>query len=116
VALQPSGHCLNRDCGGKLWWIAVDTATDAGEGNASQAMGRGELKRALIAGCEPPRFIVRASAPHRSDGVNDKLGREQKPRCEFRIADAAASEAATSLDERRARSAMNRTIHTAAAQ
>src|SRR5512138_912657 len=79
VAIQRSFGLFNGDGTGLVQRIAVDAATDGGEGYGVETVFVGHGEGPLVAASEKLRLAPVATVPDRANSVNDMPGRQPVP-------------------------------------
>src|SRR5690348_2470376 len=106
----------DRDLRSLIDWITVDAATDRRKGDRSHAVLFGQTQAVAIARREKLRFSAIAAAPNRADGVDHEFRRQTVAARDPRLARRTSADFAALLDKLRSGSAMDRAVHTAAAE
>ena len=96
--------------------VAVDAATDGGEGEGAEIVLAGESEAALIATGEELGLVVGAAVPDGAYGVEDVAGGEAVPLGELGLAGFAAAEEAARVEEFGAGGAVDGAIYASAAE
>ena len=79
ILTQPVADGRLSDAGRLVDGIAIDTGRYGWEGDGSELVFRGQFEALSITACQKVRFLVRATFPDRSNGVNDESSRKAVP-------------------------------------
>ena len=102
--------------GGQLLRVSVDARGNGREGDGLRADAHSFLKGAAVGGGEKFRLAVRASLPHRSNGVNDKFCGQAEARRGFGVACWAAAKRPARGEEFRPCGSVDGAVHAASAE
>lgn len=109
-------HNRQRNPRRRRFRIPIGTGTDRREGDGAHTPLKRELKRTAIGAFEQGGFIVRATAPHGADGVDDILRGQLETRRDLGVANLAAVELAAGLEQFGTGGAVDGAVDTAAAE
>src|SRR5262249_49584259 len=109
-------HGADGDAGRALRRKTIDAGRDGGKRDRAQALRGCERERRAITGREQVVLALAATAPHRSDGVDDVLGFEAVAAGDLGGTGIAAAERATFGEKLRAGGAMDGAVDAAAAE
>src|ERR1700738_1519551 len=111
-----SGHRADRNTRGAVGRETIDARGDRGKGNGAQLVLRRELESRAVAGCQELILPLVAPAPHRPDRMNDVGGLEPVPARDLGGAGLTAAELFAFAFEIGSGGAMDRAVHSSAAQ
>lgn len=97
-------------------WVAIRAATDRGKRDRPDPVFNRQLQRIPITIRQCLRFAAFPAAPHRSDRVNHKPGRQTIPAGNFRFARMATAKCSALRKQFGSGCAMNRAVDSASAE
>jgi hypothetical protein len=99
-----------------LEWVAVGAATDRRKGYRLDSVFHRNLQRISVAICQGLRLTMCPATPDRSYGVDDEPSGQTITTSDFRFAGFTAAKRTAFREQFRSSGAMNRSIHSSAAE